>query len=51
MVGMGIGSWQGQTAIAFGLSRAFEDGRTVIKASANFTRYGTGGAVAVGWQF
>jgi autotransporter adhesin len=51
MIAGGLGSWQGQAALAFGASKAMDDGRTVFKASASFTRYGAGGAVAVGWQF
>ena len=53
MIAGALGVWRGETAFAFGLSKAFNDGRTVVKGGATFTnRSSTFGAnVGVGYQF
>lgn len=52
MVGVGVGTWQGESAIAVGLSKATDDGRFVLKAGASYNSRSQGGANAgVGWAF
>lgn len=52
MVGMGVSTWQGQQAIAVGLSKAADNGRIVVRASGTYNSRGKGGASAgVGLQF
>jgi hypothetical protein len=52
MVGLGVGTWQGQSAIAVGISKATDDGRFVLKAGATYNSRSQGGANAgVGWAF
>jgi autotransporter adhesin len=52
MVGLGVGTWQGESAIAVGLSKATDDGRFVLKAGASYNSRSQGGANAgVGWAF
>jgi autotransporter adhesin len=53
MIAGGIGVWRGETAVALGLSKAFNDGHTVVKGGATFTnRSSTFGAnMGVGYQF
>jgi autotransporter adhesin len=53
MIAGALGVWRGQTAFAFGLSKAFNDGHTVVKGGATYTdRSSTFGAnVGVGYQF
>jgi autotransporter adhesin len=52
MVAVGGGTYRGQSAIAFGASRAFNDGRAVVKVGGTYDSRGYGGANAgVGFQF
>ncbi|MDJ0275845.1 YadA-like family protein [Sphingomonas sp. 2R-10] len=52
MVAIGGGTYRGQSAIAFGASRAFNDGRAVVKVGGTYDSQGYGGANAgVGFQF
>jgi autotransporter adhesin len=52
MVSMGMATYQGQTAIAFGAARAFNDGHTVMKVGATYNSSGAVGAsVGAGYQF
>jgi hypothetical protein len=52
MVGVGVGTWQGQSAIALGISKATDDGRFVLKAGATYNSRSQGGANAgMGWAF
>ena len=46
MIGMGVGTWQGQSAIAVGISKATDDGRFVVKAGATYNSRSQGGANA-----
>ena len=46
MIGMGVGTWQGQSAIAVGISKATDDGRFVVKAGATYNSRNQGGANA-----
>ena len=43
---MGVGTWQGQSAIAVGISKATDDGRFVVKAGATYNSRSQGGANA-----
>jgi hypothetical protein len=50
--GMGVSTWQGEQAIAFGFSKASDNGRIVIRAAGSVNTRGHGGAAAgVGFQF
>jgi autotransporter adhesin len=52
IVGMGISTWQGEQAIALGLSKSSDNGRIIVKATATYNTRGQGGAAAgVGLQF
>jgi len=52
MVSIGGGTYRGQSAIAFGASRAFNDGRAVVKVGGTMDSQGYAGANAgVGFQF
>lgn len=52
MLGVGVGTWQGESAIAVGVSKATDNGRFVLKAGATYNSRGQGGANAgVGWGF
>ncbi len=52
MVSMGMGAWQGQAAIAFGLSTRLDNGQAVVRAGATVDTRGRAGANAgVGIQF
>jgi len=52
MLSIGAGTYQGQSAVALGLSRVMDDGRTVIKAGASYdTQSRVGANVGVGLQF
>jgi len=52
MIGMGVGTWQGESAVAVGISKATDDGRFVLKAGATYNSRSQGGANAgVGWSF
>jgi autotransporter adhesin len=52
MVAVGAGTYGGQSAFAFGLSRVMDDGRTIFKAGATYdTRERTGANLGVGFQF
>ena len=51
MIAIAGGTYQGQSAIAFGFSEAFSDEHTVIKASASYDSRGKAGAsVGMGYQ-
>ena len=52
MIAMAAGTYQGQSAFALGLSKAFNDGHTVMKLSGTYDTQGrAGGAAGVGYQF
>ncbi|MBL4858521.1 MAG: YadA-like family protein [Erythrobacter sp.] len=52
MVGGGIGHYRGETAFGFGYSRAFNDGRGVVKVSGTLDTHGKGGVAAgAGFSF
>ena len=52
MIAMGGGTYAGQSAVAVGLSRAFDDGHTVVKLSGTYDSQGRAGASGgVGYQF
>ncbi len=52
MIAMGFGTFQGQTALAVGLSKALSDDHTVVKLGATYNSRGSVGANAgVGYQF
>jgi autotransporter adhesin len=52
MVTGGVGVWNGQTGLAFGLSHRMDDGRWTVKAGATFAMHGDAGAsAAVGYEF
>jgi autotransporter adhesin len=52
MIAFGAGTYQGQQAIAFGLSKAMSDGHTVVKVAGTYDTRGKAGANAgVGYQF
>ncbi|KQN34185.1 hypothetical protein ASG37_06115 [Sphingomonas sp. Leaf407] len=52
MVAVGGGTYRGQSAIAFGASRVFNDGRAVVKVGGTYDSRGYAGANAgVGFQF
>jgi len=52
IAGVGVSTWRGEHAIAFGLSKASENGRVVVKVSGTVNSRGHGGAAAgVGFQF
>lgn len=52
MVGFGMSGWQGQHAFAMGLSRASDNGRFIMRASATYNSRSQGGAnVGVGFGF
>jgi len=52
MVAIGGGTYRGQSAIAFGASRAFADGQAVVKVGGTYDSRGYGGANAgIGFQF
>lgn len=46
MVGIGMGTWQGESAVAIGASKATDDGRFVFKAGATYNSRNQGGANA-----
>jgi autotransporter adhesin len=46
MFGMGVSTWQGESAVAFGLSKATPGGKVVVKAGATYNTRGQGGANA-----
>ena len=50
MAGVAMGTWQGESAVAFGFSKATAGGRVVVKASGTYNTRGKGGA-AVGMGF
>lgn len=51
MLAFGAGTFQGQSAMAFGFSKASGDGRTVVKLGATYNSRGHVGANAgIGWQ-
>jgi len=52
MASMGMGTFQGQTAVAIGLSRVMNDGRTVMKLGATRnSRKEVGANLGLGYQF
>lgn len=52
MIAIGAGTYGGQSAVALGVSKAFEDGRTVMKIGASYDSQGrVGAAGGVGYQF
>jgi autotransporter adhesin len=52
MAGMGVSTWRGESAIAFGISKANADGTIVVKAGASYnTRGHGGGAAGIGFGF
>jgi autotransporter adhesin len=52
MLSMGAGTFQGQTAIAMGVAKAFGDGHTVVKLGATYNSRGMVGANGgIGYQF
>lgn len=46
MFGMGVSTWQGESAVAFGVSKATPGGKVVVKAGATYNSRGQGGANA-----
>ncbi|MFC0203451.1 YadA family autotransporter adhesin [Novosphingobium soli] len=44
MIGMGVGTWQGESAFAVGASKASDDGRLVFKVGGTYNSRGQGGA-------
>ncbi len=52
LLGVGFGTYQGQTAFAFGASKLLDDGHTILKANAGVSTSGenTVGA-GIGWQW
>jgi autotransporter adhesin len=52
MISMAMATYQGQSAVAFGASKAFNDGHTVMKVGATYNSSGAVGASAgIGYQF
>lgn len=52
MVALAAGTFRGQSAFAFGLSKAMDDGHAVVKVAATYDTRGAAGASAgMGWQF
>ncbi|WP_156677945.1 YadA family autotransporter adhesin [Sphingomonas profundi] len=52
MVAFAGGTYRGQSAFALGLSKAMDDGHTVVKLSGSYdTQNRVGGAAGVGYQF
>lgn len=52
MIGMGAGTWMGESAVAFGASKAANNGRVVFKVGATYNTRGQGGANGgVGFAF
>ncbi|WP_164913363.1 YadA-like family protein [Sphingomonas sp. UV9] len=52
MVAIGGGTYAGQSAVAVGMSKAFNDGHTVVKLSGTYDSQGRAGASGgVGYQF
>ena len=52
MVAIGGGTYAGQSAVAVGMSKAFNDGHTVVKLSGTYDSQGKAGASGgVGYQF
>ena len=46
MIGGGVGTWQGESAMALGLSHSSSDGRFSVRAAATYTTRGQAGAAA-----
>lgn len=46
MIGVGVGVWQGERAMAVGLSKSTDDGHLVFRAGATYNSRGQGGANA-----
>ncbi|UKK84096.1 YadA-like family protein [Sphingopyxis sp. BSN-002] len=52
IAGIGMSTWQGEQAIAFGISKASDNGRVVVRATGSYNSRSEGGAaVGVGFQF
>jgi autotransporter adhesin len=52
IAGIGMSTWQGEQAIAFGFSKASDNGRVVVRATGSYNSRSEGGAaVGVGFQF
>lgn len=52
IAGVGVSTWQGEQAVAFGFSKASDNGRVVVKATGSYNSRSQGGAaVGVGFQF
>lgn len=52
LVGLGYGSWNGESGVAVGGSVLLDDNHTALKAAATFDAQGNSGVSAgVGWQF
>ena len=52
MVAIGGGTYSGQSAVAVGMSKAFNDGHTVVKLSGTYDSQGKAGASGgIGYQF
>jgi autotransporter adhesin len=52
MAGMGVSTWRGESAVAFGLSRSSGDGNIVVKLGATYNTRGQGGAAGgIGFGF
>ena len=52
MVAIGGGTYAGQSAVAVGMSKAFNDGHTVVKLSGTYDSQGrAGGSGGIGYQF
>ncbi|PZT85104.1 MAG: hemagglutinin, partial [Citromicrobium sp.] len=52
MLAIGAGTYQGQSAVAMGVSRILDDGKTIIKAGATYNTQSEAGAnVGIGFQF
>ena len=52
MIAVSVGAYMDATVVAFGFSKAFNDGHTVVKLSGTYDSQQRGGASAgVGYQF
>ena len=52
MLGVGVGSWEGESGLAVGGSALFANGKTLVKAAASFdTRGDVGVSAGIGFQF
>ena len=52
LVSAGVGAFAGEAAMAFGVSRVFDDGHTIIKAGVTYDSQGqVGGNAGIGYQW